>query len=69
MVKKMVNIRLDDWVWHQAKVSAAKDGCTLQEWLTLLILQGKQSDRVKVVHNPTTGSDYPVRPHLARDGK
>ena len=38
MAKKMINIRLDDGVWQQAKVSAAKDGCTLQEWLTSAIL-------------------------------
>ena len=38
MAKKMINIRLDDLVWQQAKVSAALDGCTLQGWLTSAIL-------------------------------
>ena len=46
MAKKIINIRLDDWVWQQAKVSAAEDGRTLQEWLTFAILakveQGKK---------------------------
>ena len=38
MAKKIINIRLEDSVWQKAKVAAASDGITLQEWLTLAIL-------------------------------
>ena len=54
MAKKIINIRLDDWVWQRAKVSAAKDGCTLQEWLTFAILakveQGEEHVPVEVAN-------------------
>lgn len=47
MARKMVNVRLDDGVWHQAKVSAAKEGCTIQEWLTLAILEKSSQEEHK----------------------
>lgn len=54
MAKKIINIRLDDYVWQLAKVSAAKDGCTLQEWVTFAILanakQGEKQVPVEVAN-------------------
>ena len=34
MAKKIINIRLEESVWQQAKVGAALQGMTLQDWLT-----------------------------------
>jgi predicted HicB family RNase H-like nuclease len=31
--KKTINIQVDPELWKQAKVEAAKEGITLQEWL------------------------------------
>jgi len=56
---EMRSIRVSDDLWWKAKRDALDHGMTLQDWLTLLIMQGKQE---KVVHNPVTGNDYPVRP-------
>lgn len=39
MAKKMVNIRLEETVWRQAKANASLKGMTLQEWLTQAILK------------------------------
>jgi len=36
---KMVNIRLDGDLWHQAKVESVRLSMTLQEWLTIAILK------------------------------
>lgn len=35
MAKKMINIRLDEDLWKQFKVDAAKQGMTLQDWISL----------------------------------
>ena len=35
MAKKMINIRLDEDLWKRAKVDAAIQGMTLQDWITL----------------------------------
>ena len=35
--RKMVNIRLNPELWHKAKVQAAMDGKTLQEYLEALL--------------------------------
>jgi len=37
MAKKMVNIRLDEDLWKQARLEALKQESTMQEWLTLAI--------------------------------
>ena len=39
--RKIVNIRLDKSVWQKAKEDAVHNQMTLQDWITLLILQGK----------------------------
>ena len=39
MTKKIINIRLEEAVWQQAKISAATQGMTLQGWLTIAILK------------------------------
>jgi len=51
MTKKMVNIRLEESIWRQAKIAAVAQGLTLQDWLTKAILnavvrraKGEQSD-------------------------
>jgi hypothetical protein len=36
-MKKLVNIRLDLDLWHEARVASVKEGITLQEWLTRAI--------------------------------
>ena len=48
MVKKMINIRLDDDLWKQAKVDAARQGLTLQEWLTLSIILRLDNSRIEM---------------------
>ena len=42
MAKKIINIRLEESVWQKAKEDAVHNKMTLQEWLTLLITQGKR---------------------------
>ena len=59
MVDPMRSIRISPVAWQKAKEDAVHSQMTMQDWLTLLIMQGKQE---KVVHNPVTGNDYPVRP-------
>jgi len=39
MAKKMINIRLEESVWRQAKYDAVLKGTTLQNWLTQVILR------------------------------
>ena len=39
MAKKMINIRLEESVWRQAKYDAVLRGMTLQSWLTQAILK------------------------------
>jgi len=38
MVDPMRSIRIDDDIWRRAKMAAAREGQTLQEWITLAIL-------------------------------
>ena len=33
MTKKMINIRLDEDLWRQARLEALRQGKTMQEWL------------------------------------
>ena len=44
MADPMRSIRMPDDVWIKAKHDAIDHGMTLQEWLILLILRGKQED-------------------------
>lgn len=46
MAKKMVNIRLEESVWRQAKMEALKNDMTLQDWVTYALLKAV-SDGVK----------------------
>ena len=55
MAKKIINIRLEDSVWQQAKVSAARDGCTLQEWVTFAILAKVEQGDKQVPAEATIG--------------
>ena len=34
MAKKMINIRLDEDLWKQARLGAFKQGETMQKWLS-----------------------------------
>ncbi|MCK9599015.1 MAG: hypothetical protein M0R06_08250 [Sphaerochaeta sp.] len=45
MTKKVINIKLDDKLWLQARSEAVKQGKTMQEWLTEAIMQKLQLDR------------------------
>jgi len=44
MADPMRSIRISDDVWLKAKRDALDHSMTLQDWLTLLILQGKEKD-------------------------
>lgn len=48
MAKKIINIRLDDDLWKQAKIDAARQGLTLQEWLTLAIILRLDNSRIEI---------------------
>jgi len=53
MAKKMVNIRLDEDLWKQAKMDAARQGFTLQEWLTLAIILQLDNSRAEMREKAT----------------
>ena len=40
MTKKMINIRLEENIWKRAKLDAALNNMTLQDWITFLIEDG-----------------------------
>jgi len=44
LTKKIVNIKLDDKLWLQARSEAVKQGKTMQEWLTEAIWQKLASE-------------------------
>ncbi|MCK9600730.1 MAG: hypothetical protein M0R06_16935 [Sphaerochaeta sp.] len=39
MDKQTINIRLERSLWRQVKITAAVQGVTLQDWLTLAIIK------------------------------
>ncbi len=39
MAKKIINIRLDDDLWKQAKLDAVRQDVSLQDWLALAIIR------------------------------
>lgn len=45
MAKKMINIRLEESVWRQAKYDAVLKGMTLQNWLTQVILRAVAKEK------------------------
>jgi hypothetical protein len=45
MAKKVINIKLDDKLWLQARSEAVRQGKTMQDWLTEAIMQKLQLDR------------------------
>jgi len=47
MAKKVINIKLGDELWQQARIEALKQGVTMQDWLTDAIQQKLQSSKVK----------------------
>ncbi len=51
MAKKVVNIRLEESVWHKAKVDALRQRVTLQEWIAYLIVSAGSG----VVEKDTVG--------------
>lgn len=48
MAKKIINIRLDEDLWRQAKTDAARQGLTLQEWHTLAIILRLDNSRIEI---------------------
>ena len=54
MVKKVINIKLDDELWQQARVEALKHNETMQDWLTEAIILKLKSDGVEVEQDPRT---------------
>lgn len=50
MADPMRSIRVSDEVWLKAKRDALDHGMTLQEWLTLCLLQGKREDSITELH-------------------
>ena len=40
MVKRIRNIRIEDEVWYKARLDALRNGMTLQDWVSTLILGG-----------------------------
>ena len=52
MAKKIINIRLEESVWKQAKRDAVDHDMTLQDWITFLILRGDShpGDDTGIIH-------------------
>lgn len=48
MAKKMVNIRLDEDLWKQAKLDAVRQELTLQDWVALAIIRLLDDGRLAV---------------------
>lgn len=45
--KKLINTKIDQDLWLQARSEAVKQGITMQDWLTEAIIQKLQSDKRK----------------------
>ena len=51
MARKMVNVRLDDDLWKQAKLDAVRQDVALQDWLALAIIRLLDDNRRGLVTN------------------
>ena len=61
MAKKIINIRLDDKLWHKVKVVAVDRGFSLQDWVEGALLMRLHSDG----YDFKPGSDRQVPTEIA----